>query len=229
MNIELVAQKREILGRAVKQLRNTGVIPAELYGHNVKNIHLSLPKKEFSEIFKTVGENEIINLIVDDKKIPVLAHDIQKNYLTDEIIHVDFYQVKMTEKITVATPLEFIGEAPAVKEKDGVLVKAMHEIKVEALPTHLPHSIKVDLTSLNEIGKSIYVGDLFIPNDVKVLVDSKTVIATITEKAKEEEVVVEEPKIEEIVTEAEAKRAQAEKEGGTEEPTEKPVKGTKEK
>lgn len=228
MNTELVAQKREILGKAVNKLRNTGIIPAELYGHNVKNIHLGLPKKEFSEIFKAAGENEIINLIIDEKKIPVLVHDIQKNYLTDEIIHVDFYQVKMTEKITVATPLEFIGEAPAIKEKDGVLVKAMHEIKVEALPAHLPHSIKVDLTPLDEIGKSIYVSDLSIPNDVKVLVDSKTVVATITEKAKEE-VVIEEPKIEEIVTEAEAKRAQAEKEEGAEEPTEKPAKATKEK
>ena len=227
--MELVAQKREIFRKAVSQLRKRGVIPAELYGHNVKNIHLGLPKKEFSEIFKAVGENEITNLIVDDKKIPVLIHDIQRNYLTDEIIHVDFYQIKMTEKITVDTPLEFIGEAPAIKEKDGVLVKAMHEIKVEALPAHLPHSIKVDLTPLDEIGKSVYVGDLSIPDDVKILVDSQTGVATITEKAKEEEVVVEEPKIEEIVTEAETKHAKEEKEEGVEESVEKPAKETKKK
>ncbi|MFA5386148.1 MAG: 50S ribosomal protein L25 [Candidatus Paceibacterota bacterium] len=226
MNTEIIAQKREILGKAVSQLRETGVIPAELYGHNVKNIHLGLPKKEFSDVFKVAGENEIINLVVDDKKIPVLVHDIQKNALTDEIIHVDFYQVKMTEKIIVATPLDFVGEAPAIKEKDGVLVKAMHEIKVEALPANLPHSIKVDLSSLDDIGKNIHVGDLSIPKDVKVLVDPQTVVATITEKAKEEEVVVEEPKVDEIVTEAEAKRAQAEKEK-TEEGADEPAKPVK--
>lgn len=226
MDTEIVAQKREILGKAVNRLRETGVIPAELYGHNVKNIHLGLPKKEFSDVFKVAGENEIINLVIDNKKIPVLVHDIQKNFLTDEIIHVDFYQVKMTEKIIVATPLDFIGEAPAIKEKDGVLVKAMHEIKVEALPTHLPHSIKVDLASLDDIGKSIHVGDLSISKNVKVLVEPQTVVATITEKTKEE-VVVEEPKVDEIVTEAEAKRIQAEKEEGTEETAGKPAKPAK--
>ena len=210
--MELIAQKRNIFGKSVSRLRKNDLIPAELYGHGVENIHLSLPKKEFSEVFKRTGENEIINLAIDDKKIPVLIHETQVNSLTDEVIHVDLYQIKMTEKITVNVPLEFINDAPAVKEKDGVLVKAMHEIKIEALPGNLCHSIKVDLSSLDDIGKSIYVNNLFIPAEIKVLVDLQTVVATIAEKAEEEAAPAEEVKIEEIVTEAEEKHTKEEKE-----------------
>jgi len=210
--MELIAQKRNIFGKSVSRLRKNDLIPAELYGHGVENIHLSLPKKEFSEVFKRTGENEIINLAIDDKKIPVLIHETQVNSLTDEVIHVDLYQIKMTEKITVNVPLEFINDAPAVKEKDGVLVKAMHEIKIEALPGNLCHSIKVDLSSLDDIGKSIYVNNLFIPAEIKVLVDLQTVVATIAEKAEEEVAPAEEVKIEEIVTEAEEKHTKEEKE-----------------
>ena len=210
--MELIAQKRNIFGKSVSRLRKNGLIPAELYGHDIENIHLSLPRKEFSEVFKRAGENEIINLVIDDKKIPALIHETQVNSLTDEVIHVDLYQIKMTEKITVNVPLEFINDAPAVKEKDGVLVKAMHEIKIEALPGNLCHSIKVDLSSLDDIGKSIYVNNLFIPSEVKVLVDLQTVVATIAEKAEEEVAPAEEVKIEEIVTEAEEKHTKEEKE-----------------
>jgi len=209
--MELIAQKRDIFGKAVSRLRNSGLIPAELYGHGVENIHLNLPKKEFSEVFKNAGENEIVNLVIDNKKIPVLIHEREINPLTDEVIHVDLYQIKMAEKITVNVPLEFINDAPAIKEKDGVLVKTMHELKIEALPANLPHSIKVDLSPLNDIGKSIYVGDLPILEDVKVLIEAKTAVATITEKAKEE-VIIEQPKVEEIKTEAEEKRAKEQKE-----------------
>jgi len=212
--IELIAQKRNIFGKSVNRLRKSDLIPAELYGHGVENIHLSLPKKDFLKVFKLVGENEIVNLIIDNKKVPVLIHEIQTNPLTDEIIHVDLYQVKMTEKITVNVPLEFINEAPAIKEKDGVLVKAMHEIKIEALPGSLCHSIKVDLSSLDDIGKSIYVKNLSIPSGIKALIDPETVVATIIEKTKEEvsAAPAEEIKPEEVITEAEEKRAKKEKE-----------------
>lgn len=226
--MELIAQKRDILGKAVSRLRNNGLIPAELYGHGVENIHLSLPKKEFSEAFKRAGENEIVNLVIDDKKIPVLIHEREINSLTDEVIHVDLYQIKMTEKIIVNVPLEFINDAPAVKEKDGVLVKAMYELKIEALPANLPHSIKVDLSPLSDIGKSIYVSDLPMPKDVKIMVETKTVVATITEKAKEE-VVVEQPKVEEIKTEAEEKRAKEQKEQPLETAEPKTTKATQPK
>lgn len=190
--MELRVQKREIFGKRVKSLRKGGFVPAELYGHGIKNIHLNVPKKEFSKIFKEAGESTLVNIVVEgaeSEKLPVLIHDVLTDPIKDDITHIDFYQVRMDEKIQAAIPLEFIGEAPAVKEKGGVLVKAMHEIEVEALPIDLPHTIKVDLGKLIDIKTSVHVKDLEVLKGVKLLVELETVIATIIEQAKEEEVV----------------------------------------
>lgn len=210
--MELSAQKREIFGKKVKALRKQGLISAELYGHGRENIHLSVPTKEFLKVFKEAGESTIIRLKVKSKEgevkseeFNVLIHDLQKNPLTDEISHIDFYQVRMGEKITISVPLEFIGEAPAVREKEGILVRAMQEVEVEALPADLPRSIEVNLDELSEIGMSIYVKDLRVAKGVEILVEPETVVATVTEPVKEE--VEEKPiTVEEIKVEGEEKK-----------------------
>jgi len=204
-SMELQVQKREIFGKKVKALRKQGFIPAELYGHGVENIHLSVPAKDFLKIFKEVGESTIINLSLENKKLPVLIHDVAVDPINDQIIHIDFYQIKMDEKITTSVPLKFIGEAPAVREKGGILVKAMQEIEIEALPADLPTSIEVNLNNLSETGKSIYVKDLQVAKGVKILVEPETVVATVIEAAKEE--VEEKPiTVEEVKVEREEKK-----------------------
>ncbi|MEK7193754.1 MAG: 50S ribosomal protein L25 [Patescibacteria group bacterium] len=216
--MELIAQKREIFGKKVKSLRQQGLIPAELYGHGFENFHLTVPTKEFSKTFKEAGESTIIKLKVggeesnDKKEFNVLIHDTQRDALTDEITHIDFYQVRMDEKITAAVPLEFVGEALAVKEKGGILVKALKEVEVEALPADLPHNISVDLSSLTDIGFSIYVKDLSVGPKVKIKVEPETVVATVTEPTKEE--VVEKPiSVGEVKVEGEDKKAPTSAEG----------------
>jgi large subunit ribosomal protein L25 len=206
---ELVVQKREIFGKKVNSLRRESLIPAELYGHGIENIHLSVPAKEFSKLFKEAGESTIINLNLENKKLPVLIHEVSVDPLSDKIIHIDFYQVRMDEKITTSVPLEFIGVSAAVKEKEGILVKAVQEIEVEALPADLPHNIEVNLSQLSDIGMNIHVKDLEIDKKVKVLADPETVVATVTEPAKEE--VVEKPiTVEEVKVEGEEKKEEGE-------------------
>jgi len=208
--MELIVQKREIFGKKVKALRKQGLIPAELYGHGLENIHLSVPAKDFSKLFKEAGESTIINLNLENKKLPVLIHEVSVDPLSDQIIHIDFYQVKMDEKITTSVPLEFIGEAPAVREKEGILVKAMQEVEVEALPADLPARIEVNLDELSEIGMSIYVKDLKVAKGVEILVEPETVVATVTEPVKEE--VEEKPiTVEEVKVEAEEKKEEEQK------------------
>ncbi|MDP3948031.1 MAG: 50S ribosomal protein L25 [bacterium] len=185
--MELVAQKREVFGRAVRQLRTQGIIPAELYGHGLENIHLSIREKEFLGVFKEAGENTVVTVVVGGEKLPVLIYDVERHPISEAIISVDFYQVRMDEKIKATIPLEFIGIAPVVKEAIGVLVKSMHEVEVEALPADLPHEIVVDLGVLTELGKSIYVKDLPIPANAKIMVDPETVVVSVTEKVSEEE------------------------------------------
>lgn len=184
--MELVAQLREVLGKKVKNLRQQGLIPAELYGHNAQNIHLAISLKNFTKVFKEAGTSAIVNLLVGKEKYPVLIYDYQKDYLTGDFIHVDFYEVRMDEKIQAKVPLEFIGEPPAVKEKGGILNKSMFEIEVEALPTNLPSHLTVNLNYLTDLDQSIYVKDLEVPPGVEILIDPETVIATITREEKEE-------------------------------------------
>ena len=184
--MELIAQKREIFGRAVKPLRAKGFVPAELYGRGLENLHLAVSKKELSKVFKQAGENGMVTLLVDQEKRPVLIHDLQLDPVTDEALSVDFYQVRLDEKIKIKVPVEFIGIASAVKDKSGILVKAVQEVEVEALPADIPHSIPVNLESLIDIGKSIRLKDLAIQGDFKFLIEPETVLATITAPVTEE-------------------------------------------
>ncbi len=208
--MELIVQQREILGKKVKTLRKNGLIPAELYGHGKENFHLSVAAKDFSKLYKTAGESTVINLVLDSEKIPALIHDVSKDSLADEFLNIDFYAVRMDEKIKTKAPLEFFGESPAVK-KGGVLVKSMKEIEVEALPKDLPSHIEVDLSKLEEIHSNIYVRDLKISDKVKIFVGLETVVATIIEPVKE--VVEEKPvSVEDVKVEAEEKKKAKEEE-----------------
>lgn len=146
--MDLAVKTREKFGKSTKALRKEGFIPAELYGRGFENAHLAISKKDFQKAFEEAGESTIINLLIGSEKRPALVHDIQKDFLTDEIIHIDFHQVRMDEKITAHVPLEFTGESPAVKEFAGILNKTISEIEVEALPGDLPRHFEVDISIL---------------------------------------------------------------------------------
>lgn len=202
--MELQVQKREILGKKVKSLRKQGLIPAELYGHGKENSHLSVSAKEFNKVLKEAGESTVINLVLDKKKIPSLIHDVQLDPISQVFEHVDFYEVRMDEKIKTSIPLEFVGESPAIKQ-GGVLIKSLKEIEVEALPSDLVSHIDVDLSELKEVHSSIYVKDLKVSDKIKVLADLENAVATIIEQAVEE-VVAPAPSVEDVKVEGEEKK-----------------------
>ncbi len=207
--MELIAQKREILGKKTKNLRKEGFIPAELYGHGIENLHLAVKAAEFKRAFNEAGKNIIVSLMVDGVLHSVLIHDYQNDYLTGEFLNIDFYEVRMDEKISASVPIEFTEEAPAVKEKGAILVKVMNEVEVEALPQNLPSKLVVDLSVLTEIGRSLFVKDIKTKGDFEILVDSETVIATASEMMPEEEIkpVV---TVEEVVVETDLKKTERE-------------------
>src|SRR3990167_3270013 len=136
----LSAQKRTVLGRKVKQLRKDGIIPEHVFGHNVKTVHVQVKAGEFHKVFEKAGETGIISLSVDSEKLPVLVRNLQIHPVTDEPLHIDFYQVNLTEKVKVNVPLEIVGEAPAVEKKIGLLLTPVSEVETEALPTDIPES-----------------------------------------------------------------------------------------
>jgi len=188
--LDLNVQKRTVFGRKIKKLRQEGILPANIYGKDVKSIGVQIDLKTFSDVYKQTGETGLVNLTVgkETKARPVLIHNLQKDPVTDEPLHVDFRQVDLTKKVTADIPLEFISEAPAV-EKGGVVVQLMDEVEVEALPTDFPDKIEVDVSRLAKIGDSIALKDLKIDTKKVKLTEEnlKTLVVQIEEPTKEEE------------------------------------------
>lgn len=211
--MELSVQKREVFGRKVEELRKSGLVPAELYGRGIENLHLSVAVKDFNKIFKQAGENTMVDLVIDSatskEKRPVLIYNVQNDPVTDQIASIDFYQVRLDERIKISVPLEFFGEAPAVKNKSGILVKTIQAVDVEALPDKIPHSIRVDLGRLSELDRGIAIKDLDIPPEVKILVDLENVVAIVKPplSQEQEEALAQKPAVEEVKVETEEKKA----------------------
>jgi len=191
--LELEVSKREITGKKVRFLRRQAVIPANLYGHGIDSLPLQVDAKILSQVLAQAGKTDLISLKIDDVKTPrkVLVRDIQKNMLTDELLHVDFYQVKMTEKIKADVPLIFAGEAPALKNKNVSLLHLIDALTIEALPDALPHNFEVDLSSLEETDQAIYIKDILIGDEITLLSDPEQMVVKVTEtrQAAVEEVV----------------------------------------
>jgi large subunit ribosomal protein L25 len=217
--MDLSVKPREILGKKVRALRREGLVPAELYGHGLKNLHLSVATKELSKVLKEAGMTTVVTLLLKTEKHSALIHDVTRNYMTGEIDHVDFYQVRMDEKLTAKVPLEFVGEAPAVKLFAASINKSMSEIEVEALPQNLPHNLIVDLSTLDELNKSVYVRDIVVPKGVEILVDPETAVATAIPQAAEE--VVEAPVADISAVKVETEEKKAERDAGKSEKDEK--------
>lgn len=184
---QLKAEKRERVGTQLASLRQEGKIPAEIYGEGIdENVHLFINEKEFTHIFKDAGESSIIEVDLEEKKIPVIVHDIQKDQLGDKVLHIDLYAVDMNKEITTEIPLNFMGESLVAREGGAVLVKSLHEIEIETLPAHLPQHIDVDVSVLVKLNDTIHVKDLSIPEGVKVLTDPETVVVSASEIQEEE-------------------------------------------
>jgi len=193
--IKLTVNKRAVTGRKVKQLRAKGLVPANIYGKGIKSLSVQLPVKDFQTALDKAGETGVIDLTVDKetKSKPVLIHNLHQHPVTDEYLHVDFHQVDLTKKVTVAIPIELTGEAPAVSQ-GGVQVQLIDEIEVEALPNNLPDKFVLDVSGLDEIGKSLSFKDIKVDTaKVKLMTDNlDELVVKIEEPTKEEEKPVEE-------------------------------------
>ncbi len=159
-----------------------GMIPVVLYGAKRKSTSLLVDKKEFVSLYKEAGESTLITLEIEDKKEKpsVLIYEIQKDSLTGEIIHADFFEPNLKEEVEAEIPLVFIGSAPAVKDFDGTLIKNMDVVNVKALPQNLPHEVEVDIEQLKTLDDVIHIKDLKIPNDVEIMHDQDGVVAMIS-------------------------------------------------
>jgi large subunit ribosomal protein L25 len=179
--IELVAHKRDLLGKKVRFLRREGVTPVNLYGHGLESTSLQIETPALKKALAQAGRTSLVHLKVGSAKRPHIAivRGIQRDPVKGELLHVDFYQVRMDEKLKIAVPLVLMGKAPAVKDLGGILVQEMGSIEVECLPANMPHSIEADISGLVQLDQAVHVKDLHVGDGVTILADPGKVVAKI--------------------------------------------------
>ncbi|HXG42860.1 MAG TPA: 50S ribosomal protein L25 [Dehalococcoidia bacterium] len=214
--VELKASRRQVLGKAVKRLRRQGLTPANIYGKGVQSLAIQVPTHDLWHLLRHAGRHEIVYLQVDgEEERPCFIRAIQKDPITDELLHVDFQQVSLTEKVRLEVPLHLVGEAPAVDRYGAMVLQLLDVVLVEGLPTALPPFIEVDLSRLEAPDSVIHVGDLQPPPGVTIVTDPEVVVArAVVEAAPAEEEAVE---VEAAPAEPEVVRSRREEEPEEEE------------
>ncbi len=190
-------------------LRQTGVIPAVFYGEKEKSTPISVLMKDFLKVWESAGESTVITLNDGEKDHQALIHEVDLDPVTDKPIHVDFYVIEKGKKVEVDIPLEFVGVAPAIKELGGILVKVMHELKIKAEASKLPHKIEIDISPIVDFQTQIHVKDIKLPEGVELVDNPEEVVALVSE-AKEEP---EEPVAEASIADIEIEKKGKEEEG----------------
>ncbi len=185
----LNANTRDLLGRKVKTLRNEGLAPANIFGKNIKSTSIQINTKEFQSVYKEAGETSIVELNLGKDIRHTLISNVQLHPVTDQILHVDFREVNLKEKITAQVPVELEGESQAEKSGVGTVVTQLSEIEVEALPTDIPENFVVNIESLSEVDQAIYVKDIKAPTGVTITEDPESIVVKVEPQQKEEVVV----------------------------------------
>lgn len=156
----LHSEPRTSLGHAASRMRKDKRIPAVAYGSGLTSKALSVDKGVFTTLYSEAGETHVVQLETEGVSIPVLIHSVQKHPVTKEVLHVEFLKVNLKEKMKTFVPVEIEGVSPAVEQNLGTLMVVLQEIEIEALPTEIPESIKVDVSSLIEVNQELRVADL---------------------------------------------------------------------
>ncbi|MEB6611048.1 50S ribosomal protein L25/general stress protein Ctc [Staphylococcus borealis] len=173
----------------LKKLRNTGKVPAVVYGYGTKNTSVKVDEVEFIKIIREVGRNGVIDLGVGSKTIKVMVSDYQFDPLKNQITHIDFLAINMTEERTVDVPVHLVGEAVGAKE-GGVVEQPLFDLQITATPENIPESIEVDITEL-EVNDSYSVADIKVSGDFTIENDPEESVVTVvhpTDEPTEEEV-----------------------------------------
>lgn len=212
--LTIQASKRNILGKKTRFLRRQGITPAHLFGHGVESLTLECDSTNLWHIIAKAGTTRLISLEIEGDKQPrsVFLREIQRDACTRALIHVDFLQIRMKEKIKAEVPIALVGEAPALKEKGRLLTHGITSLNIECLPDKIPPVVEVDLSLLEEIDQAIFVKDITFSSDITLLTDTEQLVVKVTEARVEK---VEE--IEEVVAAVEGAEVEAEATAPTEE------------
>ena len=217
--LKIKATKRDVLGKKTRFLRRQGIIPAHLFGHSLESQAIQCNSDELMKVLAHAGTTRLISLKVEGDKDArtVFVREIQRDALSRQLLHVDFFQVRKGEKMTMDVPIVLVGEAPAMKGKGRMISRGINVLSIECLPEKVPPQIEVDISVLLELEQSLHVKDIILDPDITVVNDPELLVVKVSEviiKVEEEKPVVEE----EVVAEGE-EGAEAKAEGETEKPS----------
>ena len=180
--LQLSVRPREVLGKKVRAMRRAGHVPANIYGRGLESQAVQVDLLSLSHLLRSAGRNVVVSLQVEGEKAPrpVMLRGVQRQPATGQMLHVDFYQVSLTEKIRADVPLVIVGQAMAAVDLGGTLLHSLDSVSVEALPTDVPSHIEVDVSILAGFDDAIHVRDLPVDTSrVLVLSDPDLVVAKV--------------------------------------------------
>ena len=180
-DLTLELEPRTVVGKKVRQLRRQGITPTHLYGMGIEPLNLQAESAAVQRIVVQAGGNIPVSVTVKGHQKPYFAfiREVQRHPLTESILHVDFFQVTMTEVMQAEVPVYLVGEAPAVRMLSGVLFQALHSFRVECLPLDVPQYVELDIAQLDDFEKSLHISDISVGDKVTILNDPEEVIARV--------------------------------------------------
>ncbi|MBI4498772.1 MAG: 50S ribosomal protein L25 [Chloroflexi bacterium] len=192
--LELASRPRSVTGKKVRFLRRQGMTPANIYGHGMASVAVEVASLPLQRLLRGVGRATLVTLHLEGTREPytVMVRDVQRHPVTGDMLHADFYQVRMTERLRAEIPVHVSGTAPAVERGEGILVQNLRTIEVEALPADLPASVEVDVSGLDAVHDSVYARDVRLLQGVTLLTDPEEPIVSVALSRAEEEAAAEE-------------------------------------
>ncbi|MBZ4666297.1 50S ribosomal protein L25 [Mahella sp.] len=178
--IALAIEKRQETGsRAAGRLRRSSMIPGVVYGKSIAPINVKVPVKELREIISKHGRNAVLNLNIDGQTLAAVIKDVQHDLMGTQYEHVDFQHILMNEVIKTKVPIRIQGEG-LIESKGGLVMLQLDELDVECLPDSLPEAIEIDVSDM-EIGQSLKVADINVPENVHVISNPDEVVLAVME------------------------------------------------
>lgn len=178
---ELTVEPRQITGKKVAQLRREGILPANVYGKGLESVSLQISSELLRDTIKTMSANEVLDLKIEGERAarPVIIQRVQRHPVNSAILHADFYQVSLREKMRADVPIVLTGSSEAVGTYNGVIMLGTEAVSIEALPLDVPSSFELDISALANLEDALYVRDIAIPESLTVLTDPDLLVVKV--------------------------------------------------
>ena len=202
----LSLSQRTVTGKKVKQLRRQGILPVHMYGRGIDSMSLQGVARDLRRLLPRIGTNIPVSVRVEgnEGENVCFVRDVQRHPVTEDLLHIDFIRVDVTQTISAEVPIALIGSAPATQQ-GGTLLQPLTSLLVEALPMDIPATVEADVSGLDDFEKSIVVRDIPIADNVTVLTDRDEFVARVIPPRVETETFdVSDEELDEEATEEEA-------------------------